>query len=378
MRRESHRRRGLYRASSGGFGHRAVYVGAVVAAAALIAGFGAALVVYGPLGLPAHQLSGTTNPIAPSGVAFGNAQQALASQLNLTGADGYVSWNWTNSSGNFTGPCNGTGILGNNSSFFYTNSNNATTAYNISSGGGNTTLVCLNAVENGLLNATWYNATNMHNSYNATNFMPNGSYDNTTLGNISSCNQWNTTSTTGLDAWNLTHVYNYTSGSTMGVCNTYYEQDNNTSWEPSFGAQWWEAGGVLNHSTIWSPNQSGYAPDDVVYELPVVFDNASVNGTYSITVAIQGVTPIAQTFYFNDSIGNTSAAPDTVLFTFDMTSAWLYDTAVELNSSFMPSPTNASAPLVYGIIGITSAIVTECLTNTGGVAYCPTAAPEEL
>ena len=401
MRRESHRQRAWNRASSGGFGHRAVYVGAVVAAAALIAGFGAALVVYGPLGLPAHQISGTTNPIAPPGVVFGNAQQVLASKLNLNNSTGQFAvtgiggWNWTNTAtGNFTGPCNGTGVLNGSlnalgAPAYGVWGDNASFAANISAGGNSTTLVCLNAVEpepnatgvyEGVLNATWYNATAMGNwsggSFNATNFMPDGSYYNTSAsGNITSCSDWTTSTPTGLVAWNNSHVYNYTTGSTLVPCQTYYQMDNNTSWEPSFAGHWDPTTSVLENSTIWSVNQSGYAPDDVVYELPVVFTNASVNGTYAISVAIQGVTPVAQTFYFNDTIGHTTAAPDTVLFTFDMTSAWLFDTAVNVTGA----PENASAPFVYGIIGITSAIVTECLSgSTPGTAYCPTAAPEEL
>jgi hypothetical protein len=411
MRRESHRRRGLYRASSGGFGHRAVYVGAVVAAAAMIAGFGVALVVYGPLGLTAHQISGTTNPIAPPGVYFGNAQQVLASQLDLNNATGLApygvpGWNWTsNVTGNFTGPCNATGVLNGtlNASLapeYGTWGDNATYAANISAGGNSTTLVCLNAVVpqpnatgvwQGVLNATWYygNGTTLleNNTYNSTNFMPNGSYYNSSAsGNLTSCSNWNTTDPTGLglQAWNNSHVYNYTTGSTLVPCQTYYEMNNNTSWVPSFAGHWNSTTAVLENSSIWSVNQSGYAPDDVVYELPVVFTNTSINGTYAITVAIQGVTPVAQTFYFNDTIGNvTTASNDTVLFTFDMTAAWAFDTSVELNSSFMPAPANASAPLIYGIIGVTSAIVTECLsqfnTTLGTVvAFCPTAAPEQL
>jgi hypothetical protein len=363
MRRESHRRRGVYRASSGAWGHRAVYIGAVVATAAVIAGFGAALVVYGPIGTPTRQLSGTTIGIPPKGVEFGNAQQALASGLTLTGANGFPQWNWTNATtGNFTGPCQGSGVLADNGSGFYLGANNTTAAVNISAGGGNVTLVCLNSVNNGTLGATW-NATN---SYNVTNGLPDGSYTNTSLGNISSCNQW----VGGLPSpvWNSTHLINNAS---FAPCATYYQMNNNTSYVTSFGGSY--HGGNYTNSTVWAPGEMGYGPNDVVYELPVVFTNASINGTYEISVAIQGVTPVAQTFYFVDTIGGTSAAPDTVLFTFDMTAAWLFDTSVVLNQTGGLVPANFTTALIYGAIGLTSAIITECQGT-----YCPLAAPEFL
>jgi len=382
MRRESHRRRGVYRASSGAWGHRAVYVGAVVATAAVIAGFGAALVVYGPIGTPARQLSGTTIGIPPKGVLFGNAEQVLATGLNLTGTLGNPAWNWTNSTGAFTGPCNASGVLTNASSLssgawgyqpgFM---NNQTNASNLSSVGGGVTLVCLNSVNTGVLNATWYynGLTNTTvNSYNATNWIPDGSYDNTTLGNISSCNQWNTTVGTGMQAWNNTHQINNAS---FMPCATYYEMNANTTFLPSFGAT--AAGANLTNTTVWAPGQMGYGPDDVVYELPVVFTNASINGTYEIALAIQGVTPVAQTFYFNDVIGGTTAAPDTVLFTFDMTAAWLFDASIVLNSTFQPAPANFSTAVIYGAIGIVSSVITEC-QGFGLSAYCPLAAPQFL
>ncbi len=150
MRRESHRRRGLSRASSGGWGHRAVYVGAVIAAAALVAGFGVAVLVYGPIGTPFHQLSGSTLGSPPRGVEFGSASEVLATDLNLSNLTGFPTWNWTNATGNFTGPCNESGIF--NGTTFVGASNNSTPV-NISVGGNTTTLVCLNSVNNGVVNA---------------------------------------------------------------------------------------------------------------------------------------------------------------------------------------------------------------------------------
>ncbi len=202
-----------------------------------------------------------------------------------------------------------------------------------------------------------------YNSYNATNGMPNGSYDNSSLGNftqgnVSSCNSFG--NATSDATWNMTHVLN----STFRPCATYYEMNNNTTWLDSFAGTY-NSTGSYNNSTLWSENQSGYGPDDVIYQVPVVFTNASVNGTYEIDIGIVGVTPVAQTFYFNDTIGNTTFANDTVLFVFDMTAAWLYDAAINMTGNV----TNASTMQIYGAIGLASVVVTECQAG-----FCPLAA----
>jgi hypothetical protein len=345
MRREGHRRRGVFRASSGGWGHRAVYVGAAVATAALLAGFGVAILVYGPLGTPARQLAGSTLNVPPKGVSFGNASVAFASSLNLTNSTG-VGWHWAyNATGAFNGPCNSSGILAPNGSYVY--ANNESSPVNLT---GNTTLVCLNSVNNGLLNATWYYSANgtqlTFNNYTAVGSVANGSYYNSSFANVSSCSNW----TLFHELQNSSSVYN---GSYI-PCDTYFEMNNNTNWLPSYSG---------NNSTLWSPNQTGYAPNDLVYAVPVDFTNNATGGVYAISVSIEGITPVAQTFYFN-----ATGANDTVLFTFDMTSAWLMDLTLE-NAT---TPFNASAMPIYASIGVVSALVTEC-GQSGGVAVCPVA-----
>jgi len=360
MRRESHRRRGVFRASSGGWGHRAVYVGAIVASAALIAGFGAALLVYGPLGTPLRQLSGTTLPVPPTGVVFGNASVAFASQLA-----GNATWNWTanNTTGGFNGPCNVSGILDYNGTYV-PGVNNNSSAQNLSGTGNGTTTVCLNSVNNGVLNATWYNLTNgsqaTFNSYNGTDWLPMGSYFNNSIANISACNNWS-----------MYHLLNTTYNSYI-PCQTFFEMNNNTTYLTSYTGTGNATGGY-NNSTLWSPNQTGYAPNDIIYTIPVIFTNASRNGTYAISIDIEGVTPIAQTFFFNDSIGNTTLANDTVLFAFDMTAAWLVDLSFSGNNG--TAPYNTTTMAIYGSIGTVSSIVTECAIGSLGQAVCPIAAP---
>jgi hypothetical protein len=360
MRRESHRRRGLYRASSGAWGHRAVYVGAVVATAAVIAGFGAALVVYGPAGQSYRQSSATTSPAAPTGVVYGQAQEAFASGLNLTNASyGNESWNWTAG-----GPCNASGLLDpSNGSYIYYDTNSTANWFNVTS--GNTTLICLNSVGetpssggyNGTLNATWYyNASGVpliQNDWNDSSGMTLGATYASSLANITACNNFTTSLPAGLQ-WNDTHVVNDTSMDPVAECSTFYQMNNNTNITPSFGG--------FNNSTEWSPNQSGYALSDVVFEVPVIFTNTSVNGTYQVSVDIGGVTPVPQTFFVNSTTHGGSNG--TLLFAFDMTAAWLYDTS--LNYSGMPW-NNTTFEQVYGAIGLVSAIVTEC----SGAGVCP-------
>jgi len=342
MRRENHRRRGVYRASAGGWGHRAVYVGAAVATAALLAGFGAAILVYGPLGVPSHQIGGTTLNVPPAGVTFGNASLAFAAGLNLVNSTG-VGWNWSENATGFFGPCNQSGVYMGGGA--YLAHNNASSAVNLT---GNTTLVCLNSVNNGTLNATWYYLANgslaVTNSYNATGYVPDGSYYTANGVNISACD-------------NFTTFHEIIQGGPYNQsylpCDTYFEMNNNTNWLPSFG---------VNNSTLWSPMQNGYLPNDLVYAIPVYFSNQTKGGVYEISVGIEGVTPVAQTFYFNYTGKGTN---NTVLFTFDMTAAWLMDLAVTNETPF-----NTSSMAIYGDIGTVSSIVSEC-GNANGVAVCP-------
>jgi hypothetical protein len=314
----------------------------------MISGFGAALLPYGPIGVgvPSRQISGSGNGIPPTGVSFGNATQLFASGLNLN-VSGTGAWNWT-TNGNFTGPCNGSGVLQNGAY--------SLTAYNGSAQLNSTApvdLVCLNSVSGGMLGATWYNSTYMVNNYNSTNWVPNGGYYNNGNVNVSSCNAWGP-ETGWSPAWNTTHVLNQ---SAFAPCNTYYEMNNNTTFITSFAGSY----GLYNSTEWyqWAFNESGYLPSDVLYEVPVTFTNASVNGTYEIQIAIAGVTPVVQTFYFNDSLyGGTTNV--TVEFVFDMTAAWLMD----LSFNMLGAP--ATIPMIYGAIGTVSTIVTEC-----AAAGCP-------
>ena len=351
MRRENHRRRGLSRASSGGWGHRAVYLGAIVASAAMVAGFGSALLIYGPLGAQQHQLIGSNLNVPPKGVSFGNASAVFGSQLSTVNASG-GGWDWsTNVTGAFNGPCNTTGVL-DLANDTYSNASNNSSAFALPL---NTTIVCLNSINDGVLNATWYG--NSTTTFTVDNYtaggVPNGSYYNDSVVNVSSCSNFTLYHELNLTTFNGSYI----------PCQTYFEMNNNTTWLPSYAAS---GPGVANNSTLWSPNQTGYLPGDVVYQVPVFFSDAP-NATYEISVAIEGVTPVAQTFFFAyNGTGN-----DTVLFTFDMTAAWLMDLSTANNNTTY----NYTALAIYGSINVVSSIVTECSTGSLGQSVCPIATP---
>ena len=347
MRRESHRRRGVSRASSGGWGHRAVYVGAVVATAAVIAGFGAAVLIYGPIGSPYRQLSGSTLGSPPVGVTFGAGQELLASGLALTNTSATAAWNWTAG-----GPCNASAAWAGGVNY---NATNDSTAAPITA--GNDTLVCLNSVTlGGVLNSTWWAglgaASYLTNSAGATG-IPAGQSYSANGQNVTSCNSF----TGGWQSpWNLTHINN----ASFTPCQTFYQQNNNTGILPSFDG--------LANSTEWVTNntggadQYGYLTSDVVYEITVDFANTSTNGFYEISIAIAGVTPVAQTFVFNDT-AHGGASSGQVTFVFDMTAAWLFDASY--NYSAMPTP--STTPEIYGAIGLSSVVISEC----SGDGVCP-------
>jgi len=132
--------------------------------------------------------------------------------------------------------------------------------------------------------------------------------------------------------------------------------NNNTAMLPSFD-------GVAN-STAWVNNETGYMASDVVYEIPVNFNINSTNGLYEISVAIAGVTPVTQTFEFENAVHGVGNG--TVVFVFDMTAAWLYDASYGYNGTGA-QPANSTLPEIYGAIGLSSVVITECTSDN----VCP-------
>jgi hypothetical protein len=361
-----------------------VHIAAIVATVALVSGFASALLVYGPLGTPHRQLSGSDLGAPPVGVTFGSGQEILATQLDLTNATmDNPEWNWTDASGFFTGPCNASGVLNASSGGIYDPYDDASSSVNVT--GGNVTLVCLNSVGvtpdfpyGGGVSATWYfNSLGSPwtiNNYSATNFMANGSYFNNNLVNVSSCNSW-TLGPNGQSPWNLTHIDN----ANFTPCPTYYEMNNNTTYLPSFYGEYlglfpsgpYEGFPEYANSTLWAPDEIGYGPSDLVYELPVTFSNStSTDGLYQVSIAIAGVTPTVQTFFLLNQVHGSDLGPGTVLFVFDLTAAWLYDPVYNMTGQVAPS----TAPEIYGAVGTASALVTECTSDYA----CPAPSSAEV
>jgi len=386
MRRESHRRRGAYRASSGGWGHRAVYIGAVVATVAIVTGFGSAVLIYGPIGTGYRQLSGSTIPIPPVGVQFGNAQEIIASSLpayntttpNVFGIGGYS---------NASSLCNASGVFSPDLASVFPsetypglNLNFNLTWGNVTS--GNETFVCLNSVGAnyyanptapewaGLVNSTWYAGlfgTTYLTDLQGQTYVPNNQSWTNGAQTIQSCNNFTAPASAPVWAspWNMTHINNMS----FTPCNTFYQMNNNTTVLPSFdgvnyfnGVGW---SGTPDNSTNWVLNESGYMGADDVYEIPVIFENTSTNGIYEICLSITGITPLEQCFNFNVTVTATGANAS-VVFLFDMTAAWLYDTSYSYNGVGAVTSTTTH-PEIYGAVGLSTLTVTQC--SSDGV--CP-------
>jgi hypothetical protein len=313
-----------------------------VATAAVIAGFGAAVLVYGPIGQPYRQLSGSTLGSPPVGVSFGTGGELMATGIPLVNASGFTNWTW-NMGINNTGPCNTSGVL-------------TAGVYNATYGNvtvGNDTLVCLNAVmPGGSLNSTWYaglSTPSYLTDLQGATGIPSGQNFSANGQTVSSCNSF----TDG--SWNATHIDN----ASFTPCNTFYQMNNNTAIEPSFD-------GMAN-STAWVLNTTanGFESTDVVYMIPVVFSNLSTNGLYEISVAIAGVTPVPQTFLFNNMVQG-GASSGTVVIVFDMTAAWLFDATYGFNGTGA-APANSTMPEIYGAIGLASVVITQCTID----GVCP-------
>jgi hypothetical protein len=347
-----------------------VYIGAVVATAAVIAGFGAAVLIYGPIGTPYRQLSGSTLGAPPTGVSFGNGEEVLASGLpayNITAPNIFDLNGYSNASS----VCNASGVW---SPGVPTVVSPTTLRFNSTYGNvtaGNTTYVCLNSVGAipygpfGFVNSTWskflVGTTYLTDLQGYTAIPNNQSYVNGAQ-TVASCNNF-TAPASALpwqSPWNQTHINN---GSFV-PCNTYYQMNNNTSALPSFDGVLNSTGAIPGNSTLWVHNETGYMASDVVYEVPVNFNINATNGLYEISIAEGGVTPVAQTFYFNDTaygVGN-----GTVVFVFDMTAAWLFDASYGYNGTGAFSA-SSMLPQIYGAVGLVSVVVSECTSDS----VCP-------
>ncbi len=384
MRRESHRRRGVYRASAGGWGHRAVYVGAALATASLLAGFGLAGYYFGTFShvYPHSTATGANN--APYGVYYLSEYATYA---------GFIpNLNFSNASG--AGPCqngtaNGTNVLNNTSTAAGVPMNlslaNATNSLNASN-----TFVCLNWVAGGNISYNWNFVNDTFQGY----FANYSAWDNVSVAaNNSTAIGWNNT-TFNESLFNLTGnanltndwlnmtgcnpVFNNTTFLNMSNCR-YFAGNNNTTYMPhggfynGTGAWVSSANNTSPDPWYWHPNQTGYLPGDVVYQATVAFANfTGPNMTYEMVVYFEGATPIPQVFFVNTGAGGTN---ETVTFLFDMSLAWTSALPMVLYGYNNTSMGGFFSAVIAEMMSV-SITVYQCGVDATGSTACPmTTAP---
>jgi len=387
MRRESHRYRGVRRASRGaGWGHRAVYVASAIAAASLVTGFGLAGYWFGTFSHTWSQATATGFESAPYGVKFlsaGATSAGFVMNINYTN----VTWNST------SGPCsalNFTGVNELNQSGALNATNlsnaNATNSKNLTS-----TILCLDAIDNANISYLWGNYSGydpfmgtVNNSTGWDNIsMPsNGSFTNPlfniSLANLTgNANLSNTTiNITGCNPAILAN--NSTGAAELSNC-PFFAGNNNTTYVPHDGffapnGSWISESNYSapNNSTFWHPNQTGYLASDEVFYASIEFVNTIPNVTYEAVVSFAGATPIPQVFFLNTGTGGNN---ETVTFVFDMTAAWF--TALT-NASYGLSDYNATnnsvggfGSYVFTAIDTFSITVSQCYIDASSQLACP-------
>ena len=354
MRRESHRRRGLSRASSGGWGHRAVYVSAAIATAALVTGFALAGFYFGTFDHVFAHSSAQGSSNAPYGVVYLGEYATYAGLI--------PGLNFTNVTFNGmpgAGPChnvtaNGSNELNNSSvkpgvvlNLSAPDLNNS--LINTTSDTNITTFVCLNAVNEGNITYLWQfvNGTFVQSGTNATDLFSDANYtgwDNVSLEANNTTVMGNGTFNESLA--NLTGNANLSGdwlnesgclpvfqlNNTSDVANvthcSFFDMNNNTTFIPHYG--FWgtnstcPTGCWINETNssgldpaYWEPNQTGYLPSDQVYQASIGFLGNITNATYEVVVSFQYATPIPQVVFVNTGGGQN----ETLTFLFDMTDA---------------------------------------------------------
>lgn len=377
MRRESHRRRGIRRARAGGWGHRAVYAGAIVATASLLAGFGVAGFYFGTFSHVFPQSSAQGSETAPYGVYYLSEGALFASAIpNL---------NFTNTTG---GPCqnltaNGTNTLNNTSASNPVNlsASNATNSRNAT-----VTFICLNAVFGGnityqwnFINGTFGNFTNQTAWDNVSAPVNNTSANNISAGwyNISLANLTGNANLTNSSINESACNPVFTNLSLLPNCH-FFAGNSNTTFMPHGG--FYASNGTwisqANNSTpdpwYWHPNETGYGSGDLVYQATIAFANYTpANTTYQVMVDFAGATPIPQVYYVNTGAGGQN---ETVTFLFDMSLAWTTALAGNLYGSTNNTTTNGGmfSSVVADVTSV-AILVSQCYVDASGSTVCPMA-----
>ncbi len=82
----------------------------------------------------------------------------------------------------------------------------------------------------------------------------------------------------------------------------------------------WSSGAPVNSSVFWHPNETGWLPDDRVFQVDVGFNvSAPLGTTYSLTIDFPGATPVPQTFFVRSPLVMGGGSVDVA---FDTSLAW--------------------------------------------------------
>ncbi len=380
MRRESHRQRGIRRARAGGWGHRAIYAGAIVATASLLAGFGVAGFYFGTFSHIWNQSTASGSENAPYGVYYlseGAMYAAYLPNANFTNATGFGPCQ--NLTGNTTNVLNNTSVL----APIVLDQANTTNSVN-----NTTTYVCLNAVYNGTIAYQWNYVGGVAMNFTNQTVWDNISapVNNTTDNNVSTSFNMSLANVTG--DLNLSNSWINMSGcnpvwtnlSAVENCN-YFAGNNQTTFMPHAGftarnGTWIsEANNTSYDPWYWHPGQMGYKPGDLVYQATIVIANYTpANMTYEVAVYFGGATPVPQIYYINSGAGGVN---ETVTFVFDMSAAWT--TALDGSMYGSLNNTTSNHGMFSGIVAevsTVSLIVSQCYVDASGQTVCPeTTAP---
>jgi hypothetical protein len=376
MRREGHRYRGVRRSSRGaGWGHRAVYVAAAIAAASLVAGFGLAGYWFGTFSHTYNQATASGFETAPYGVKFlsaGATYAGLIPNLNFT----------SNASGQF-GPCANLSS-GNTSSANHLNQSGARNATILSHANANNsrnasfTVFCLDAVSAGNISYLWTPYTfGMNNSTGWDNIGLAANNTTAPYYNVSLSELTGNTSTAANNTINITGCNplpsaNNSTKALAALANCpFFAGNNKTEYVPHAG--FFNSSGVwINETTnkspdaaYWHPNETGYLPSDSVFYAALEFSNATPNVTYEVDVDFAGATPLPQVFFVNTGAGGN----ETVVFLFDMSLAWTTGLP-GIDYGF----TNATGPFYSSVIASIdtfSLTVSQCYLDHSNKMACP-------
>jgi len=347
MHRTSRRRRGIARSSSVGWGHRAVYAGAALATAALVAGFALAGFYFGAFSHSYNQTSASGLESSPFGVEFLNDGAMGAMEISYLN---FTNWNDTTTSGPCTNFTNATTVsnplvFGNSS-----DPNQTQDSSNLSA-----VFVCLNGVSNSVVNETWWQGLQTNYTQNGTlnqSVMNETAYYNDTLANITG-----NASTPGNVS--IKGCLPFSNNSTALADCPFFVGNNNTTYESH---TCYNDTLSLCYNASWHPNEYGYFPYDSVFFASVLF-NSSIPGntTFELVVSFAGATPVPQIFYLNTGGGGNNTSVTAV---FDMTAAWLSEVPASMEG-------NLSAPFSFASVKGASLTVSECYPDANGNVACP-------